>query len=69
MKRLLAIAGLLAALGGCAVVPAEPAYPVPVTGYVVTPPPPAVYYGYRPWGYHWRHGGYHSYRGYPGRYR
>lgn len=61
MKRLFLVPVLLAALGGCVVAPvAEPSYPVPVTGYVVASPPP-FYYGYRPWGYHWRHGGYGRY--------
>lgn len=66
MKRMISLAVSLAAvLGGCAVVPVGPPPPVAVVGHG----PPPVYYGYRPWGYHWRHGGYHGFRGYPGWHR
>ena len=56
MKTLFALVAAALTLGGCAVVPYEPA---PVV-YAAPPPPPAVvvrpyygYYGHRPYWRHW----------------
>jgi hypothetical protein len=60
MKTSLALAALVLLLGGCAVVPYEPAPAV----YAAPPPPPVVvvrpyyygHYGYYRGGPYWRHG-------------